>query len=116
LIHVNWSGRLRRIDPVPSGNCVNDLGFGRWLDLAWLIWIKLRQQPGGQYAANFLEGSVSDKRASKPRRPKKEGPSAQRQTREKGKVWPDEELSPERRAELAEEIKAKRFRGTPPSI
>ena len=36
--------------------------------------------------------------------------------RKKAKSAPEEELSPERRAELAQQIEAKRFRGKPPSI
>lgn len=36
--------------------------------------------------------------------------------RKKAKSTPEEELSPERRAELAQQIEAKRFRGKPPSI
>ena len=37
-------------------------------------------------------------------------------TKKKAKSAPPEELAPERRAELAQRIEAKRFRGKPPSI
>jgi hypothetical protein len=36
--------------------------------------------------------------------------------RKRAKRAPDEELGPERRAELAQEAEAKQFRGKPPSI
>jgi hypothetical protein len=56
-------------------------------------------------------------RGSKQERPK-ERRAAQmpRPTRKGAKIPPDEELSPERRVELAQQAEAKQSRGKPPSI
>jgi hypothetical protein len=56
-------------------------------------------------------------RGSKQARKKERGAAGMpRPTRKIAKVPPDEELSPERRVELAQEAEAKQFRGKPPSI
>jgi hypothetical protein len=56
-------------------------------------------------------------RVSKKSAPSKESASATPQrTRKKAKTLAQEELSPERRVELAQQIEAKLWRGRPPSI
>jgi hypothetical protein len=56
-------------------------------------------------------------RAAKQGTPKKERASGMpRSTGKKVKTLPDEELSPARRVEIAQEAEAKQFRGKPPSI
>ena len=56
-------------------------------------------------------------RAAKQGSPKKERASGMpRSAGKKVKTLPAEELSPERRVEIAQEAEAKQFRGKPPSI
>ena len=56
-------------------------------------------------------------RAAKQGSPKKERASGMpRPAGKKAKTLSDEELSPERRVEIAQEAEAKQFRGKPPSI
>ena len=56
-------------------------------------------------------------RAAKQGRPKRDRASGMpRSAGKKVKTLPTEELSPERRAEIAQETEAKQFRGKPPSI
>ena len=59
---------------------------------------------------------MAGERATKQDRPKEKIASAHRPTGKKPATPPDEELSPERRAELAQQAEARRFRGKPPSI
>jgi hypothetical protein len=56
-------------------------------------------------------------RAAKQGRPKKDRAFGMpRSAGKKAKTLPTEELSPERRVEIAPEAEAKQFRGKPPSI
>jgi hypothetical protein len=59
--------------------------------------------PGGRL---LKRGRGRDRKATETLRP----------TKKKAKSAPPEELGPERRAELAQRIEAKRLRGKPPSI
>ena len=64
-----------------------------------------------------MAGDRASKQGSRKKGRKKERASGMpRSTGKKAKTLPDEELSPERRVEIALEAQAKQFRGKPPSI
>jgi hypothetical protein len=66
---------------------------------------------------DFERVAVStDRTSTESRRGRKKASATPRVARKKAKSVPDEELSPERRVELAEQIEAKRWRRRPPSI
>jgi hypothetical protein len=91
--------------------------YGWIFDLTWLMWIKLRRLRRAQ--ADLLSTEIpvaGDRRSKQGKRTERSATAKPRPAARKGKRTPEEELSPERRVELAQQEEARQFRGKPPSI